>query len=151
MSERVYLSIPPITLETLDLCRGIRSLCSGMGLETIAPYLSSDYDEPDASRGEAVEAREHPLQRSDIIIAYLGTPSREVFDDMRDAVEKNKPIIVLHEKEKKIEATVLGISGIIEVIEFCNHEDALTQLEIALLNWQWNLVVGYDQSPDPHG
>ena len=52
-----------------------------------------------------------------------------------------KSCIVLCEKGKSIENPLIGVIGDIEAIEFGSHEDALDQIEIAILKWQWDFVI----------
>lgn len=142
MSERVYISIRPNTKETLILCQQIATFCINCGLEVSAPYLAGDSDKPNPSKGEVVEARDHPMRFSDLVIVHLGIADLEMYADLRAATENNTPVIILCANRGLVKIDAFKNMNISSVVEFSNNEEAFAQFERALLRWQWDHVVG---------
>lgn len=138
MIKRVYICSPTSgvnQVEILDFYSAIYSVCEDSGLQAYVPCLARDTDEPKAYLGEIIEAREHPILSSDLIIAYLGIPSREVGWDLQTAEKEDIPIIILYEDGVEINPLIPGIPTVLYEIIFQDLNDALIQLKIALYHF----------------
>jgi hypothetical protein len=76
------------------------------------------------------------IMSSDLLIAYVGTPSLGVGAGLECATAKGVPIILLYEKGARVSRIVRGIPTVIAGIQFSDCKDALTQLKSVLYQWQ---------------
>lgn len=72
------------------------------------------------------------LDRSDIMVAYIGEPSTGTGIEIEHAHKTGKPIVILYEKGKQISRMLRGCPGILKEIVFSSEDDALTQLKTFL-------------------
>jgi len=72
------------------------------------------------------------LDKSDMMIAYMGEPSIGTGMEIEHAYYSHKPIIILYEQGKKISRMLLGCPGITKEIVFSSDEDAIAQLKTFL-------------------
>jgi len=72
------------------------------------------------------------LGKSDLMIAYIGTPSTGTGQEIEYAREHNIPVYLLFEKGKQISRMVMGSPNVKGTIEFTSQEDALTKLDALL-------------------
>lgn len=72
------------------------------------------------------------LDKSDMMIAYMGEPSTGTGMEIEHAHQTNKPIVILYEQGKHMSRMLLGCPGIVKIIEFSSEDDALKQLKTFL-------------------
>jgi nucleoside 2-deoxyribosyltransferase len=87
---------------------------------------------PDVSPADVYHRDIEELDKSDVMVAYMGEPSTGTGMEIEHAHHTNKPIVILYEKERRISRMLLGCPGIVKQIAFSSEEDALTQLKTFL-------------------
>lgn len=69
------------------------------------------------------------LDKSDMMVAYLGEPSTGTGIEIEHAHKTGKHIVILYEKGKHVSRMLRGCPGIVKEIVFSSEADALKQLE----------------------
>ncbi|OGG12044.1 hypothetical protein A2Z00_03385 [Candidatus Gottesmanbacteria bacterium RBG_13_45_10] len=87
---------------------------------------------PDVSASRVYQIDTQELEKSDLMIAYVGEPSTGTGEEIEYAQDHNIPVYLLFEKGKKISRMLLGSPSIKGVIEFTDEADALAQLQSLL-------------------
>lgn len=87
------------------------------------PELNTDVP---SSRVYQIDTYE--VEKSDLMIAYVGEPSTGTGQEIEYARTHNVPVYLLYEKGKRVSRMTLGSPNIRGVIEYENEEDAFTQL-----------------------
>jgi len=87
---------------------------------------------PDVSPQVVYQTDLDELQKSDLMIAYIGEPTTGTGQEIEFAKEHNIPVYLMYEKGKRVTRMVLGSPNIKGKIEFTSDEDALTQLDSLL-------------------
>lgn len=72
------------------------------------------------------------LERSDIMVAYVGEPSTGTGLEIEHAYGKGIPVYLLYEKGKRISRMLRGCPAIKKELIYENESDALTQLDALL-------------------
>ncbi len=69
------------------------------------------------------------LQKSDVMISYIGEPTTGTGQEIEFARAQGIPVYLLYEKEKKISRMVKGSPNIKGSIIFTTHDEALQKLD----------------------
>jgi len=69
------------------------------------------------------------LEKSDVMIAYVGEPTTGTGIEIEHARIVNKPVIILYEKDAHVSRMLRGCPSIKKEIVFTSPEDALIQLK----------------------
>ena len=97
----------------------------------------TDPDEnPDVSSKDVYNRDIVALDKSDIMIAYVGEPTTGTGLEVEHAHQTNKPVALLYEQGKRISRMLRGCPAIQKEISFSSEEDALAQLEAYLLTFK---------------
>lgn len=67
------------------------------------------------------------LEKSDVIVAYVGEPSTGTGLEIEHAHHKRIPVYLLYEKGKKISRMLLGCPAVKKELVFTDESDALSQ------------------------
>lgn len=76
------------------------------------------------------------LDKSDIMIAYVGEPTTGTGIEVEHAHQTGKPVVLLYEKTDRVSRMLLGCPAVKKEIPFSTEEDALKQLETYLLTFK---------------
>lgn len=76
------------------------------------------------------------LERSDIMVAYVGEPSTGTGLEIEHAYMKNIPVYLLYEKRKRISRMLRGCPAVKKELVYDHESDALTQLDTLLKSLQ---------------
>jgi nucleoside 2-deoxyribosyltransferase len=124
------------SVEIKAFYEAIGSLCEEMEFQAYVPHLKTDpIDNPDVSPRQVFETDKLQVSTSDLVIAYLGSPSFGVGMELAYSETNAIPLILLYERGKNISRFPRGIPTVISEIEFSSYEDALTQLRSILEQW----------------
>lgn len=74
------------------------------------------------------------LERSDIMVAYVGEPSTGTGLEIEHARIKNIPVYLLYEKGKNISRMLRGCPAVKKELVFADESDALSQFAALLKN-----------------
>ncbi|MBD2006177.1 MULTISPECIES: nucleoside 2-deoxyribosyltransferase [Cyanophyceae] len=140
-TQKIYISGALTGIENSAAIKAfyetIGSLCEEIGFEAYVPHINTDpINNPDISPRQVFETDKHQASTSDLVIAYLGSPSFGVGMELAYAETNSIPIILLYEKGKEISRFPRGIPTVIVEIQFKDYEDALTQLKSVLEQWK---------------
>lgn len=72
------------------------------------------------------------LEKSDIMVAYVGEPSTGTGLEIEHAYSKGIPVYLLYEKGKRISRMLRGCPAIKQELIYVNESDALAQLDALL-------------------
>ncbi len=72
------------------------------------------------------------LEKSDLMIAYVGEPSTGTGLEIEHARIKNIPVYLLYEKNKKISRMLRGCPAVKKELVFTSQDDALSQFDTLL-------------------
>jgi 2'-deoxynucleoside 5'-phosphate N-hydrolase len=115
----------------------VAAVCMAEGIDAYVPHLVSDPTEnPGMSPEEVYDIDRRQVLESNLLIAYVGLPSLGVGQEIEIAREKNIPVVLLMEKDRKISRMARGNPVIIAEIHFSDFEDALSQLAAWLREWK---------------
>jgi nucleoside 2-deoxyribosyltransferase len=124
------------SVEIKAFYEAIGSLCQQIGFQAYVPHLKTDpTNNPDVSPRQVFETDKLQVSKSDLVIAYLGSPSFGVGMELAYAETNAIPLILLYEQGKNISRFPRGIPTVIYEIQFSSYEDALAQLRIILEKW----------------
>jgi nucleoside 2-deoxyribosyltransferase len=87
---------------------------------------------PDVPPGDVYHRDIEELDKSDMMIAYMGEPSTGTGMEIEHAHQTNKPIVILYEQGRHMSRMLLGCPGIVKTIVFSSEDDALKQLKTFL-------------------
>lgn len=114
----------------------IGSVCEDLGLDAYVPHLNTDpINNPDATPTCVFETDKDKVITSDLVIAYVGTPSLGVGMELAYAEANKIPIVLLSETGNHVSRFPRGIPTIVTDIAFDDYQDGLTQLKGALEQW----------------
>jgi 2'-deoxynucleoside 5'-phosphate N-hydrolase len=86
-------------------------------------------ENPDVGADRVFQIDTYELEKSELMIAYVGEPSTGTGIEIEYARERNIPVYLLYEKNRRISRMLIGAPHIEGKIEFENEDDALTQLD----------------------
>jgi nucleoside 2-deoxyribosyltransferase len=84
---------------------------------------------PDVPSAIVYETDLSELERSDVMITYIGEPTTGTGQEMEYARRHGIPVYLLYEAGKKITRMLLGSPIVKGEITFSSHEDALCKLD----------------------
>lgn len=76
------------------------------------------------------------LEKSDVMVSYVGEPSTGTGIEIEHAYLKGIPIYLLYEKGKKISRMLRGCPAVKKELIFTDEQDALSQLDTLLKSLQ---------------
>lgn len=89
-------------------------------------------ENPNVGPDRVFQIDTYELEKSDIMIAYVGEPSTGTGIEIEYARERNIPVYLLYEKGKRISRMLIGAPHIEDRIEYESEEDACQQLRSLL-------------------
>ena len=115
----------------------IAAVCRRLGLEPYVPHVNSDpVAHADISPGEVYEMDSHQVKIADLVIAYVGTPSLGVGQELEISHYEGVPLIILYEGDgRPVSRMTRGNPAVIQQITFCDYSDALLHLQEFLQEW----------------
>lgn len=126
----------------------IGSLCEEIGFQAYVPHRhGTDPDQNlNVSHRQVFDIDKYQVSASDLVVAYVGSPSLGVGMELAYAEMNSIPIILLYEKGRRLSRFARGIRTIVSEIQFNDYEDALAQLKSVLR--QWAVTVYTDEFAD---
>lgn len=82
---------------------------------------------PDVTPRDVYERDIAQLEKSDVMVAYVGEPSTGTGLEIEHAYTKTIPVYLLYEKGKKISRMLRGCPAVKKELIFENESDALSQ------------------------
>ena len=86
-------------------------------------------EDPEVSPDRVFQIDTYELEKSDLMIAYVGEPSTGTGIEIEYARERNIPVYLMYEKGKKISRMLIGAPNIEGRVEYESEQDALNQLD----------------------
>lgn len=114
----------------------IGKLCEKKKIFPYIPHIYKSLDKnPDIPVREMYQSNMDEVDKSRLMIAYVGVPSQGTGMEIERAYNKQMDVIILSEKGKSVSRMVRGCPAVIKHIEFTDFPDAMRQLEEALDEW----------------
>lgn len=87
---------------------------------------------PDVDPHEVYDVDTEELDKSDVMVAYVGEASTGTGIEIEHALAHNIPVVILYEKGKKVSRMLRGSPAIKQEIVYTDESDALKQFEAFL-------------------
>jgi len=87
---------------------------------------------PNVTAQQVYQVDTQELQKSDIMVAYMGEPSTGTGIEIEYAHTHNIPVYIMYESGKHISRMLLGCPAVKKELVFTSEEDALTQFDTLL-------------------
>jgi nucleoside 2-deoxyribosyltransferase len=87
---------------------------------------------PDVPSTEVYRRDIDQLDKSDLMVAYMGEPSTGTGIEIEHAHVTNKPVVILYESDRHVSRMLRGCPAIKKEIVFSSHTDAIEQLKAYL-------------------
>lgn len=135
---RIFFGGPLTDLQDPDttktLYKKMGDVATKHGFEYYWAFLrGTDPEEnPNVPADRVFQIDSYELEKSDLMIAYVGEPSTGTGIEIEYARERNIPVYLMYEQGKHISRMLIGAPNIEGTIEFTNQEDALTKLDMLL-------------------
>lgn len=91
------------------------------------PVANPDVTPSDVNKRDIAE-----LDKSDLMVAYVGEPSTGTGMEIEHAYHKRIPVYILYEKGKRISRMLRGCPAVKKEVVFTDDPDALSQFETLL-------------------
>lgn len=135
---RIFFGGPLTDLQNPDstksFYRKMGDVATKYGFEYYWAFLrgTDPEEDPEVSPERVFQIDTYELEKSDLMIAYVGEPSTGTGIEIEYARERNIPVYLMYEQGKHISRMLIGAPNIKERIEYSNEEDALQKLEVLL-------------------
>ncbi|MBI2484780.1 hypothetical protein HYW18_01365 [Candidatus Uhrbacteria bacterium] len=119
--------------EIRDFYSQLKIAAGEVGVEMYCPHEHTDPLKATVhSPSEIYDVDKKRVQESDVLVAYLGSPSFGVGAEMEMAHSAGKPAVILVEKGKKIPRIMAGYPSVVYLVEFESWPEACRQLKNVL-------------------
>lgn len=131
---RVFFGGPLTELEDprkiKEFYKKLAEVAAANGCEYYWAFLrGTDPEEnPEIPPSRVYQIDTYELERSDLMIAYVGEPSTGTGIEIEYARHRNIPVYLLYEKDKKISRMLRGNPIVKGEIAFSDEEDACAQI-----------------------
>lgn len=138
ISMRIFFAGPLTELKDPEKTKAfyvrMADVVKEMGFDYFWAFLSGTdpITNPDVPPGDVYHRDIEELDKSDMMVAYIGEPTTGTGIEIEHAHQTNKPIVILYEQGKLISRMIRGCPGIVKEIVFSSEDDALTQLKTFL-------------------
>ena len=129
MKAQVYISGALTNSSRKEFYEKIGKLLEEIGYQPYIPHLHTDPEKnPDATPTEVYTVDMMQVEKSAMVIAYVGYPSLGVGAELEHANAKGIPLILLYEVGEKVSRLVLGVPTVQKVIDYRCEEEALREI-----------------------
>jgi len=135
---RIFFAGPLTNLEhpeeTKQWYKNMADVATKNGFDSFWAFMSGTdpVKNPNVEPGYIYEKDLKELEKSNLMIAYIGEPSTGTGQEIEYAKEHNIPVYLIYEKDKPVSRMVKGNPAVYGVIEFADYEDSLRQLDTLL-------------------
>lgn len=141
MTTRAYISGPLTGMDNISTLKKfyeeMAEVCKAESIEAYVPHLSTDpIQNPNMTAQEVYKLDQTQVAAANIVLAYVGSPSLGVGQEIEIAREHNVPVLLLMETDAKISRMARGNPAVIAEIRFSGFQDALQQLSLWMHEWQ---------------
>jgi nucleoside 2-deoxyribosyltransferase len=114
----------------------IGAICEKKGIFPYIPHKYKSLDKnPEITVEDMYRSNMEQVDKSDMMIAYAGTPSQGTGMEIERANRNGIKVIILSEKDKSVSRMVKGCPAVIKHIVFTDFADATRQLDTAIDEW----------------
>ncbi len=141
MLRKAYLSGALSALldprETKAFYERVAAACEGEGVDLYLPHQVSDpLLRPDLTPREVYDLDRSQIERSELVIAYVGVASLGVGCEVEIAHALGIPVLLLYESDARISRMLRGNPAVVAEIAFDSYEEAPGQIADWLRLWQ---------------
>jgi nucleoside 2-deoxyribosyltransferase len=143
---RIFFAGPLTNLKhpeaTKKWYRDMAGIANKNGFEAFWAFMSGTdpVKNPNVAPDYIYEKDLKELEKSNLMVAYIGEPSTGTGQELEYAKEHHIPIYLVYEKNQPVARMVLGNPDVDGVIEFTDFDDALNQLDRMLLTFKDRLT-----------
>lgn len=129
----IFFAGPLTDLKNPEITKAFYQKLSEVAIQNGCTYFWAFMNGTDPVKNPEVSAHDvymrdiAELEKSDIMIAYVGEPSTGTGLEIEHAYTKDIPVSILYEKEKRISRMLLGCPAVKKKLAFDNESDALKQ------------------------
>lgn len=125
--KKVYISGALTGVENLaelkNIYESLGRVCGSIGLTPYIPHLHTDpHQHPNITPKDVFNLDREHVHSSDLLVAYVGTPSFGVGMEISFAHEIGIPVILIYEDGKVISRLIRGVPNLIHEIVFHDHQ-----------------------------
>ncbi|RLF25564.1 MAG: hypothetical protein DRM97_01405 [Thermoprotei archaeon] len=111
---RAYVSMPIIHSSDLDFNRAIVNIVESLGIVVTSPWVAMGPSR-ELSPEEVYLRDLNTIDKSDLVIAEVSTPSHGVGAEIMYAIVRKKPVIAVYRRDAKVSYMLLGAPMVIEI------------------------------------
>lgn len=87
---------------------------------------------PDVPAKQVYHVDKEQLEKSDVMVAYVGEPSTGTGIEIEIAKNKGIPVYILYEKGQRVSRMLRGCPAVKKELIYASEEDAITQFDALL-------------------
>jgi 2'-deoxynucleoside 5'-phosphate N-hydrolase len=135
---RIFFAGPLTDLKnpdsTKEFYKKLAQVAADEGHEYFLAFLNGTdpIKNPDVSPNTVYSVDTAELEKSDLLVAYVGEPSTGTGIEVEYANNNNIPVVLLYESSKKVSRMLLGSPIVKKEIVYKNEADCLDQFRIFL-------------------
>lgn len=135
---RIFFAGPLTDLKnprgTKEFYRKLSQTAKDNGFSSFWAFLSGTdpVRDPDVDPGYIYDKDLAELEKSNLMIAYIGEPSTGTGQELEYAKEHDIPIYLMYRADDRVSRMVVGNRGVDGIIEFTDEDDATRQLDTLL-------------------
>ncbi len=139
---RIFFAGPLTDLKNPEATKAFYQKLSDVAVKNGCTYFWAFLNGTDPVHNPEVSAHDvytrdiAELEKSDIMVAYVGEPTTGTGFEIERARGKNIPVYLLYEKGKNISRMLLGCPAVKKELVFADEPDALTQFASLLQSLQ---------------
>jgi len=137
---RIFFAGPLTDLKNPEATKAFYQKLSDVAVKNGCTYFWAYLNGTDPVHNPEVSAHDvyardiAELEKSDIMVAYVGEPTTGTGLEIEHAYDKGIPVYLLYEKGRKISRMLLGCPAVKKEIVFTDVSDALQQFNELLKN-----------------
>lgn len=139
---RIFFAGPLTDLKNPEGTKAFYQKLSDVAVQNGCTYFWAFMNGTDPIKNPEVSAQDvyardiAELEKSDLMVAYVGEPSTGTGLEIEHAKMKNIPVYLLFEKGKNISRMLLGCPAVKKELIFADESDALAQFETLVKSLQ---------------
>lgn len=138
--QHIFFAGPLTDLKNPEATKAFYQKLSNVAVQNGCTYFWAFMNGTDPIKNPKVSAHDvyerdiAELEKSDIMVAYVGEPTTGTGLEIEHAKGKNIPVYLLYEKGKNISRMLLGCPAVKKELMFTDEADALQQFNELLKN-----------------
>lgn len=133
MSKQIYISGALTNGDCKSFYESIGEAVRKSGFIPYIPHIQTEAEkDPNGNPKEVYFEDIKQIEKSEVLIAYIGRPSLGVGQEIERANYRKIPIILVYHEEDKVSRMPLGTPMVYKIIKYATEREALEMLEKTL-------------------